>query len=82
MALQIIEFRDIAEPVFNKAPQLPHGLPIRVTNATGSYTVGESCRLICIKGSGSITWPGIATAESFDGPEFRRVQPGDQFTVA
>ena len=82
MALKISEFRGMAELAFNSQPQLPDGPPMRVTNATGSFTVGADCRLIRIQGAGTITWPTSETAENFDGVEFRRVKVGDQFTVA
>ncbi|MBN8843239.1 MAG: hypothetical protein J0H88_08320 [Sphingomonadales bacterium] len=82
MALKISEFRGMAEIAFNSQPQLPDGPPLRVTNAAGAFTVGADCRLIRIKGTGTITWPGVGTPEDFDGIEFRRVKAGDQFTVA
>lgn len=64
--------------------QVPDGPPVAVnaTTFTGVYTVPAETYLVKIKGTGTITWPTIATAEAFEGVEFRGVRPGQTFTVA
>jgi hypothetical protein len=81
MALLISEFASAC--LNSKGDVLPvaDGPPLRVTSANGAFTVGANARLIRIKGTGTITWPGVATAEPFDSTEWRGVRPGDTFTV-
>ena len=80
MSLQISEFVGVGS-AGGDIIQVPDGAPIRVTNAAGAFTVGADTILIRIKGSGTITWPGVATPEAFDGAEFRRVRTGDTMVI-
>lgn len=86
MPLQIIAFKGYALPdrADGEPLQVVDGAPLAATAASfaGSYTVPDDCRLIKIIGTGSITWSGIANAETFNGVEFRGVRAGTQFTVA
>lgn len=81
MALQISEFAGVATAGGETVP-LPDGAPLRVTDAAGAFVVGAGTVVIRIKGAGSITWPSVATAETFDGIEYRRARAGDTFVVA
>lgn len=86
MALQIAAYKGYALPDRSGVAvlQMPDGPPIAVnaTTFTGVYTVPDGCHMVKIKGTGTITWPTIATAEAFEGVEFRGVRPGQTFTVA
>ncbi len=86
MPLQISAFKGFA--LTGRAGgvlQVPDGAPVDVTATTftGVYTVPAGCYMVRVNGtSGTVTWPGVATAESFTAPEYRGVRPGDTFTVA
>jgi len=86
VALQIVAYRGFALPDASGATviQVPDGPPISMTanTFTGEYTVPAGGRLIKIKGTGTITWPGVSGAEDFEAVEFRGVRPGQTFTVA
>lgn len=86
MALQIVAFKGFALPDASGGDtlQVPDGAPVAITanNFTGTYTVPAGCRLIKIKGTGTITWPGDTDPEDFEGIEFRGVRAGQTFVVA
>lgn len=85
MPLQISAFSGmVAATPDGQRMQVAQGAPKAVSSASlaGSYTVPDDCFLLKIKGTGTITWNGIANAEAFDGIEWRGVWPGQQFTVA
>lgn len=85
MALQISAFKGYHLDSENGGElQILDGPPVAVSAAsfTGSYTVPVGCSVIRIKGTGSITWDGVSPAETFDGIEFRGLNPGTTFTVA
>lgn len=81
MALTISQFTGMSELAFNKQPQLPDGYPIKVDTVTGALTLEATTRLIRIKGTGTIAWPG-GVSEPFDSPEFRAVRGGAQITIS
>lgn len=80
MPLQICEF-EASGAVRGEAIDVPRGAPKKVSNVTGAYTVDRGT-LVRFKGVGTVTWPGIAIPEEFDGIEFRQLEVGQTFTVA
>lgn len=82
MALQISEFTGVAALTYGQISPLPSGAPIAVTNpSNGAFVFNAATRLIRVNGTGTITWPGIATPETFSTQEFRQVAGGAAVTI-
>lgn len=85
MPMQVSAFSGLAALDQNgQVLQIPKGAPVDVTIAafTGVYTVPIDCRLVRLAGGGNVLWTGHSNSEAFPSAEYRRVSPGEQFTVS